>query len=97
MRLVWGACQKQEDKTKVLYEYSLYPQLLAIHAMNSVAKLMEGEILINNFKLNTEQRCMCLHVCEDTFSNVLINSFRNLNYFWYYCLQMYSWILAIPF
>ena len=65
--------------------------------MNSVAKLMEREILINNFKLNTEQRCMCLHVCEDTFSNVLINSFRNLNYFWYYCLQMYSWILAIPF
>ena len=65
----------------MLYEYSLYPQLLAIHAMNSVAKLMERGILINNFKLNTEQRCMCLHVCEDTYSNVLINSFRNFELF----------------
>ena len=28
---------------------------------------IDGEILINNFKLRTEQLCMCLHVCEDIY------------------------------
>ena len=43
--------------------------------MNLVAILMEREILINNFMVNTGQLCMCLHVCEDACSNVLIISF----------------------
>ena len=28
---------------------------------------IDGEISINNFKLNTRQLCMYLHVCEDTY------------------------------
>ena len=65
--------------------------------MNLVAILMEREILINNFMVNTGQLCMCLHVCEDACSNVLIISLVASNYLWYYCPQMYSQILAIPF
>ena len=49
--------------------------------MNLVAILMEREILINNFKVNTGQLCMCFHVCEDTCSNVLITSFGNFKLF----------------
>ena len=81
IRLAWGDCKKQGDKTKLLLEYSLYPHLLAIYSMNLVAILMEREILINNFMVNTGQLCMCLHVCEDACSNVLISSFGGFKLF----------------
>ena len=49
--------------------------------MNLVTILMEREILINNFMVNTGQLYMCLHVCEDTCSNVLISSFGGFKLF----------------
>ena len=42
---------------------------------------MEREILITNFKLNTGQLFMCLHVCGVTCSNALISSFGSFELF----------------